>query len=76
MNERPHAKHSPSSLDSKAKCPGFRNDQTSDKSAANRGEFLHLCVENENPDMIPPSEIEHDNFKSFTNITEILPLLK
>lgn len=54
--ERAHSEHSPSSLKEKAKCPGFRNDQTRDKTAANRGELGHLAVEKENLDVIPPDD--------------------
>jgi superfamily II DNA or RNA helicase len=54
--ERAHSEHSPSSLKEKAKCPGFRNDQTRDKTAANRGELGHLGVEKENLDVIPPDD--------------------
>jgi superfamily II DNA or RNA helicase len=50
---RDHAEHSPSSLKEKAKCPGFRNDQSGDKSAANRGTLGHKAVEVENIDIIP-----------------------
>jgi hypothetical protein len=61
-NERLHAEHSPSSLEYKSKCPGFRNDQTRDKTAAHIGEFLHLCVEKENLDLTPPTGVEYDDF--------------
>jgi len=54
--ERLHSEHSPSSLKEKAKCPGFRNDQTRDKTAANRGNLGHLATEKENLDMIPPDD--------------------
>lgn len=54
--EREHSEHSPSSLKEKAKCPGFRNDQTRDNTAANRGELGHLAVEKENLDVIPPDD--------------------
>lgn len=54
--ERAHSEHSPSSLKEKAKCPGFRNDQTRDKTAADRGELGHLAVEKENLDVIPPDD--------------------
>ena len=50
---RDHAEHSPSSLKEKAKCCGFRNDQTRDKSAANRGTLGHKAVEIENTEIIP-----------------------
>ena len=51
-----HSEHSPSSLKLKAICPGFRNDQTRDKSAADRGTLGHLAVEKENLDVIPPED--------------------
>jgi hypothetical protein len=51
--EREHSKHSPSSLKEKAKCPGFRNDNTRDTSAADRGILGHAAVEKENLDIIP-----------------------
>lgn len=54
--EREHSEHSPSSLKEKAKCSGFRNDQTRDKSAANRGTLGHEAVEKENLDLIPPDD--------------------
>ena len=54
--EKEHSEHSPSSLKEKAKCPGFRNDQTRDQSAANRGTLGHLAVERENLDVIPPDD--------------------
>lgn len=54
--EKEHSEHSPSSLKEKSKCPGFRNDQTRDKSAANRGTLGHLAVEKENLDVIPPDD--------------------
>ena len=56
LEEKEHSEHSPSSLKEKAKCPGFRNDQTRDKSAANRGTLGHLAVEKENLDVIPPDD--------------------
>lgn len=49
--ERAHARLSPSSLESKAKCPGFINDPTRDKTAADRGSLGHLGVEKSNPDL-------------------------
>jgi len=55
-NEREHAEHSPSSLKEKAKCPGFRNDQTRDTTAADRGSLGHLAVEKENLDVIPADD--------------------
>jgi hypothetical protein len=54
--DRDHSDHSPSSLKEKAKCSGFRNDQTRDKSAANRGTLGHEAVEKENLDLIPPDD--------------------
>ena len=54
--ERKHAEHSPSSLKEKAKCPGFRNDNTRDSTAADRGSLGHLAVEKENLDVIPPDD--------------------
>jgi len=64
VQQRIHAPHSPSSLENKAKCPGFRNDQSGDKSAANRGEFLHECVEKETAALPPPPGVEHDDFST------------
>ncbi len=55
-NERAHAEHSPSSLKEKAKCPGFRNDNTRDTTAADRGTLGHLAVEKENLDVIPADD--------------------
>ena len=54
--ERDHAEHSPSSLKEKAKCPGFRNDNTRDKSAADRGSLGHLAVEKANLNVIPDDD--------------------
>jgi hypothetical protein len=54
--ERAHAEHSPSSLKEKAKCPGFRNDNTRDTTAADRGTLGHLAVEKENLDVIPADD--------------------
>jgi superfamily II DNA or RNA helicase len=51
--ERKHSKHSPSSLGTKLACPGFENDQTRDKSAADRGSLGHEMVEKENFEMAP-----------------------
>jgi hypothetical protein len=53
IDTQQHSEHSPSSLKEKAKCPGFRNDQTRDQTAANRGTLGHLAVEKENLDVIP-----------------------
>lgn len=55
-SERAHAEHSPSSLKEKAKCPGFRNDNTRDTTAADRGSLGHLAVEKENLDIIPADD--------------------
>jgi superfamily II DNA or RNA helicase len=51
--ERAHSKHSPSSLATKLACPGFVNDQTRDKSAADRGSLGHEMVEKQNFGMAP-----------------------
>jgi superfamily II DNA or RNA helicase len=52
-SDRAHSKHSPSSLENKAKCPGWFNDPdpTRDRSAADRGSLGHEMVEKENFDM-------------------------
>lgn len=52
---RAHSKHSPSSLENKARCPGWFNDPdpNRDKSAANRGTLGHEMVEKDNFDMAP-----------------------
>lgn len=42
---------SPSSLKSKAICPGFMNDPSGDKTAADRGTLGHKAVETDNPDL-------------------------
>lgn len=60
--ERKHAAHSPSSWLYKSRCSGFTNDQDRDATAANKGEFLHLCVEKENLDLTPPSGVEYDEY--------------
>jgi hypothetical protein len=54
--ERAHAEHSPSSLKEKAKCPGFRNDNARDTTAADRGTLGHLAIEKENLDVIPADD--------------------
>jgi hypothetical protein len=54
--DREHSEHSPSSLKEKAKCSGFRNDNTRDTSAADRGSLGHKAVETENLDIIPPED--------------------
>lgn len=53
--DRAHSKHSPSSLENKAKCHGWFNDPdpTRDRSAADRGSLGHEMVEKENFDMAP-----------------------
>lgn len=50
--ERQHSKHSPSSLATKAKCCGFKNNQNRDTSAADRGTLGHLAVEKESINII------------------------
>lgn len=54
--EKEHAEHSPSSLKEKAKCPGFRNDNTRDTTAADRGTLGHFAIEKENLDVIPADD--------------------
>jgi hypothetical protein len=54
--EREHSKHSPSSLKEKSKCCGWRNDNTRDTSAADRGTLGHAAVERENVDMVSPDD--------------------
>lgn len=54
--EREHSKHSPSSLKEKAKCCGWRNDNTRDQSAADRGTLGHAAVEKENLDIVPSDD--------------------
>lgn len=53
--ERAHSKHSPSSLENKAKCSGWFNDPdpNRDRSAADRGSLGHEMVEKDNFDMAP-----------------------
>lgn len=53
--DREHSKHSPSSLENKAKCSGWFNDPDPlrDKSAANRGTLGHEMVEKDNFDLAP-----------------------
>jgi SNF2 family DNA or RNA helicase len=53
--ERAHSKHSPSSLENKARCPGWFNDPDpkKDRSAADRGSLGHEMVEKDNFDMAP-----------------------
>ena len=53
--DRAHSKHSPSSLENKAKCPGWFNDPdpNKDRSAADRGSLGHEMVEKDNFDMAP-----------------------
>lgn len=52
---RAHSKHSPSSLENKARCPGWFNDPDpkKDRSAADRGSLGHEMVEKDNFDMAP-----------------------
>jgi hypothetical protein len=47
--ERKHAKLSPSTLKSKAICPGFINDPDGDPTARDRGTLGHKAVETNNP---------------------------
>lgn len=56
IEERKHARLSPSTLKSKAICSGFRNDPNGDKTAANRGTLGHKCVEDEKPDLAGDDE--------------------
>jgi superfamily II DNA or RNA helicase len=53
--DRAHSKHSPSSLENKARCPGWFNDPDPkrDRSAADRGSLGHEMVEKDNFDMAP-----------------------
>ena len=53
--ERSHSKHSPSSLENKAKCSGWFNDPdpNRDTSAADRGTLGHEMVEKDNFDLAP-----------------------
>lgn len=53
--ERPHSKHSPSSLENKGKCPGWFNDPdpNRDSGAADRGTLGHLMVEKEDFTLAP-----------------------
>ena len=53
--DRGHSKHSPSSLENKAKCSGWFNDPdpNKDRTAANRGSLGHEMVEKDNFDMAP-----------------------
>lgn len=53
--EREHSKHSPSSLENKAKCSGWINDNdpTKDNSAAERGTLGHLMVEKDDFTLAP-----------------------
>lgn len=53
--ERPHSKHSPSSLENKAKCAGWFNneDPNRDQTAAVRGTLGHEMVEKDDFDMAP-----------------------
>ncbi len=49
--DREHSRHSPSSLENILKCSGFLNDQSGDKTFADRGTLGHEAVEKENPDL-------------------------
>ncbi len=49
--DRAHARFSPSSLKSKAICPGFISDPSGDPSYANRGTLGHEATEKENPEL-------------------------
>ena len=53
--DRGHSKHSPSSLENKAKCSGWFNDPdpNKDRTAADRGSLGHEMVEKDNFDMAP-----------------------
>lgn len=53
--DRAHSKHSPSTLENKARCPGWFNDPdpNRDRSAADRGSLGHEMVEKDNFDMAP-----------------------
>jgi len=57
--ERPHSKHSPSSLENKRKCPGWFNDPdpNKDTSAADRGTLGHFMVEKEDITLAPEDPI-------------------
>lgn len=54
-SDRAHSKHSPSTLENKARCPGWFNDPdpNRDRSAADRGSLGHEMVEKDNFDMAP-----------------------
>lgn len=53
--DRAHSKHSPSSLENKAKCSGWFNDPdpNKDRTAADRGSLGHEMVEKDDFDMAP-----------------------
>lgn len=53
--DRAHSKHSPSSLENKARCPGWFNDPdpNKDRRAADRGSLGHEMVEKDDFDMAP-----------------------
>lgn len=56
VQEREHAPYSPSSLGTRSKCCGFRNDETRDKTAAKRGELGHKAVELQDVSIIPEED--------------------
>lgn len=51
-SDRKHAPLSPSTLKSKAICPGYINDPKGDKSAADRGTRGHEAVEKNDPSLV------------------------
>ncbi len=51
VEERKHAKLSPSALKAKSICSGFISDPTGDHKASERGTLGHKAVESENPDL-------------------------
>lgn len=57
--ERPHSRHSPSSLPNKAKCCGWENDPdpNRDTSAADRGTLGHRMVEEEDLTLAPEDRV-------------------
>lgn len=75
---RHHSKHSPSSLSTKLTCPGFLNDQTRDKTAADRGSLGHEMVEKLNFDMAPEdSDLTNGSIKCYTFLKNFInPLTK
>ena len=50
---RAHSRHSPSTLENKAKCEGWFNQEGRDTTAADRGSLGHLMVEKNNFGMAP-----------------------